>query len=144
MARMEDGVETTSWFSPGTRIVKCLLRLGWLRARNNPQLGAVYEKNHTRLFRWKSGGGREAKDEVEFGVWSSVESQESQDSNGHDLQSIDPPWGSDGAIPTAGGPIRTHVCALTRGPKDPHGQDRLQRACLTTTWSAWDAVSFFY
>lgn len=68
MARMEDGVETTSWFSPGTRIVKCLLRLGWLRARKNPQLGAVYEKNHTRLFRWKSGGGREAKDEVEFGV----------------------------------------------------------------------------
>lgn len=64
MARMEDGVETTSWFSPGTRIVKCLLRLGWLRARKNPQLGAVYEKNHTRLFRWKSGGGREAKDEV--------------------------------------------------------------------------------
>lgn len=67
MARMENGVETTSWFSPGTRIVKCPLRLGWLRARKNPQLGAVYEKNHTRLFRWKSGRGREAKDEVKRG-----------------------------------------------------------------------------
>lgn len=67
MERMEDGIERTSWFSPGTQIVKCLLRLGWLQTRKNPQLGAVYETNQTRLFRWKSGG-REAKDEVEFGV----------------------------------------------------------------------------
>lgn len=138
MARMEDGIEKTSWFSPGTQIVKCLLRLAWVLTRKNPQLGAVCEDNRDEVVSMEVR--RRTRGEGRGGVWSwsSVESQESQDSNGHDLQSTDPPWGSDGAIPTAGGPMRTHVCALTRGPK------RRQRACLATTWSAWDALSFFY
>lgn len=106
----------------------------WGRVRE--QSDEVVSMEDRRRKRGKGRGG--------VWSWSSVESQDSQDSNGHDLQSTDPPWASDGAIPTADGPIRAHVCALTRGPKDPHGRDRLQRACLTTTWSAWDAVSFFY
>ena len=53
--------------------------------------------------------------------------------------SPDPPWGSDGAIPTADEPIRSRVRALLAGrgrAKDPHGRDQLQRACFTTTRSA--------
>ncbi|KAK0751479.1 hypothetical protein B0T18DRAFT_69204 [Schizothecium vesticola] len=74
--------------------------------------GCVREQSRRRYFN-RSREEEEKRRTRWSWSWSSLERAKTQTGT----TQVDPPLGSDGAIPTAGGPIRRHVCALTRGSK---------------------------